>query len=148
MTRLWGEILTAGGLIAASVYVLVVASTFPAGGDTLPVFCAGGVILLAFFMIVEAAWRRREALKEKIRFRLSYSTIKPYLLLSITVLYVPTIFAIGYFTATFIFFVVSTVVIGVRNYRAILLTVLILFPAMYAFFELFLQARLPTGLLI
>jgi hypothetical protein len=36
----------------------------------------------------------------------------------------------------------------VRNYKAILLTGFILFPLMYAFFELFLQANLPMGILI
>jgi hypothetical protein len=148
MTRLWGEILTAGGLIAGSVYVLIVASEFPAAGDTLPVFCAGGVIILSFFMVVEALWRRRAVLQEKIPFSLSYATLKPYILLVISIIYIPVIFELGYFTATFIFFVVATLAIGVRNYRAIGLTILILFPAMYAFFELFLQARLPTGLFI
>lgn len=147
MTRLWGEIITAIGMIAAAVGVIVIASDFPAGGDTMPLFCAFSVILLSIFMIAELIWRKKGELKEKIKFELNYSNIKPFILLAISIAYINLIFALGYFSATFVFLIVATLVVGVRNFRAIAITAVILFPAMYAFFEWFLQARLPAGVL-
>jgi hypothetical protein len=148
MTRLMGDILTVVAMMAASVWVISVSSEFPAGGDIMPLFCAFGVIFLSVCMLVEAFLNKREVLIEKISLDLSYSYRKPYILLVLSLLYFGIIFLVGYYVSTFIFLMTASYVIGVRRYRFMLVTALILLPAMYAFFELFLQTRLPTGWLI
>lgn len=148
MTRLMGEILTAVGMIAAAVWVMVVAREFPAGGHIMPVFCALGVIALSICVVVEAVWKKRSILQENIKINLEYDKIKPYILLFIALVYFGIIFLLGYYSSTLLFLVIAAYVIGVRKYKVIFLTALILLPAMYAFFELFLQARLPSGWLI
>lgn len=148
MTRLMGEILTAVGMIAAAVWVMVVALEFPAGGHIMPAFCALGVIGLSLCVVGEAIWKKRDQLKEKIHFEWDYIRIKPYILFIITLIYFGTIFKLGYYFSTILFLVIASYFIGVRRYKFIFMTALILLPAMYAFFELFLQARLPTGWLI
>ena len=66
----------------------------------------------------------------------------------IVVVYVLAIFRLGYFTASVLFLFASTLAVGIRNYRTIALTAAILFPLMYVFFEILLQANLPQGFLI
>jgi hypothetical protein len=148
MTRLMGEILTACGMIVAAVYVIIVASDFPAGGDIMPVFCATGVIALSLFMLLEVFLKKRDVLKEKINFSSNYSRLKPYVLLVFSIVYFTSIFVLGYYSSTIILLFVSSYILGVRRAKFIFLTSIILLPAMYAFFELFLQARLPSGWLI
>jgi putative tricarboxylic transport membrane protein len=148
MTRLMGEILTACGMIVAAVYVIVVASEFPAGGDIMPVFCAIGVIVLSFFMLLEVYLKKRYVIKDKINFSANYSALKPYILLALSIIYFIFIFVFGYYSSTILFLFISSYILGVRRAKFIFITSIILLPAMYAFFELFLQARLPSGWLL
>ena len=64
------------------------------------------------------------------------------------IVYVIAIFELGYFVSSALFLVGTSVLVGIRNMRAIVLTGVVLFPLMYVFFELFLHANLPQGLLI
>jgi hypothetical protein len=148
MTRLMGQALLAFAMIAAAAWVIVVAKEFPAGGDIMPVFCATGVIGLSLFMLLEAVWRHKSVLQEKLIVTPNYSKIKPYILLVVSIIYFIYIFILGYYVSTILFLIIASYIIGVRKYKFILATAAVLLPAMYAFFELFLQARLPTGWLI
>ena len=169
----WGLRIAAVCFIAISSYICAEAIEFPVGGGTFPLFAAGSAIVLCFFMLAgtfpewsdrirnallrsggaAGKWladmfRRRDAGQDaKITFDFSYDRIKPLIVCGVSVLYVLAIFELGYFTSTVLFLVGSTVLVGVRNPFAIALTGIILLPAMYAFFVLFLQANLPKGIL-
>ena len=53
----------------------------------------------------------------------------------------------GYFLSTTLFLVAASLFLGIRNYRVLLITILILIPSMYAFLVWELQATLPQGIL-
>ena len=146
MQKIWGIRIAAGVFILLSVYLARVALEFPAGGETFPLFSTGGIVLLSMFLIVLSFSTGHES--EKVVFDISFARLKPYLLAALTFVYILAIFEIGYFVSSAVFLAATTVLLGIRNYWSVLATGVILFPAMYAFFVLFLRAQLPTGILI
>ena len=78
----------------------------------------------------------------------SFAANKQYFVLLLSVIFVPTIFLVGFFTASFLLLVFGAIIVGVRSKKAIILMVGLSLPLMYAFFELFLNAQLPRGFLI
>jgi putative tricarboxylic transport membrane protein len=148
MPRYWGERLAALVFIALSIYVAVPALDFPAGGGSFPLFAAGGIVFLSIMLIVDGIFRRRPDAGHPVDFSVSYARLKPALMTAIAIAYVLLIFRLGYFAASVLFLFASTLMVGVRNIRMIALTALILFPLMYVFFEIFLEANLPRGFLI
>lgn len=147
MQKYWGERLTGIIIIGLSIYLGIVALDFPAKGGTFPLFSIGGMIFLSLILILNSFLGKRPEMEERMKFDLSYAKIKPLLLTIVVALYIPLIFELGYFTSTIIFFVAAAYLVGIRNYFTILLTGILLFPLMYAFFVWFLQANLPQGLL-
>lgn len=148
MPRYWGERITAVAIIGLALFFADMSTEFPAGGGTFPQFAAAGVILLSLLLILDSFVRRTPEAEEPVDFKLSYQRLKPLLLTVLVVVYVLAIFRLGYFAASFLFLVISTLMIGIRNYKAIAVTAAILFPVMYVFFEIFLNANLPQGVLI
>jgi len=146
MQKSWGIRIAAGVFILLSAYLARVALEFPAGGETFPLFSTAGIALLSVFLIVLSL--RTPHRSEKVVFDLSFARLKPYLLAALTFVYILAIFEIGYFVSSSVFLAATTALLGIRNYWAVLATGVILFPAMYAFFVLFLRAQLPTGILI
>lgn len=98
-------------------------------------------------MIINSFISKKPELRERIRFDLSYSRIKPLLLCILVALHMWSIFKLGYFSSAILFLIIATLVVGIRQYRTVLLTAIILFPSMYVFFVLFLKANLPRGIL-
>lgn len=147
MRKYWGERVTGLVCICLSIYFGWLALEFPAGGGSFPLFAMGGTILLSLIMIINSFISKKPDLRERVRIDLSYSKIKPLLLCILVSLHIWSMFKIGYFTSSVLFLIIGTLVVGIRKYRTILLTTLVLFPAMYAFFVLFLKANLPRGIL-
>ena len=54
----------------------------------------------------------------------------------------------AFFVSTIIYFIISSFYLGVKNYKHIFVTLIILIPLMYAFFVIFLKTSLPKGFLI
>lgn len=138
--------LTAFGLIAVSLYIWIVSEEFPANGHQIPQFTSGMTIFICFFLLFDAFSSRKNL--EKTKFDFSFAANKQYIVLMLSIIFVPTIFIVGFFTASFFLLVSGAVVVGVRSKRAIILMVCLSLPLMYAFFELFLNAQLPRGILI
>lgn len=147
MRKYWGDRITGGICICLSIYFGWLALEFPAGGGTFPFFAAGGTIFLSLILIAISFISKKPDLRETIKFNFSYSSMKPVTLCILVALHMWSMFEIGYFTSCALFLVIATIMVGIRNYRAILATAIILFPSMYAFFVLFLKARLPRGIL-
>ena len=148
MPRYWGERIAALLFIALSVYVAVPALDFPAGGGSFPLFATGGIVFLSIMLILDSFIRRQPASEQPMDFSVSYERLKPAFMTVIAVVYVLLIFRLGYFVASALFLFAATLMVGVRNIRMIALTAVILFPLMYVFFEIFLEANLPQGMLI
>jgi hypothetical protein len=147
MRKYWGDRITGALCICLSVYFGWIALEFPAGGGSFPLFAAGGTIFLSLIMIINSFISKKPVLRERIKFDLSYSRIKPFLLCILVCLHIWSIFVIGYFSSAILFLIIATLVVGIRQYRTVFLTGIILFPSMYAFFVIFLKANLPRGIL-
>lgn len=147
MPKYLGEILTGLVCIGLAVFFGVIALEFPAGGGTFPLFATGATVFLSLLMIGTAIFKKSPELREKVQFDWSYSAKKPYLIFLAAMLHAWSIFILGYFTSAILFLIVATFLVGLRNYKVILLTIIILFPLMYAFFVIFLKAQLPKGIL-
>jgi hypothetical protein len=147
MRKYWGDRITGVVCICLSLYFGWLALEFPSGGGSFPLFAIGGTILLSLIMIINSFISKKPELRERIRFDLSYSRIKPLLLCILVALHMWSIFKIGYFSSAILFLIIATLVVGIRQYRTVLLTAIILFPSMYVFFVLFLKANLPRGIL-
>ncbi len=141
-----GNAITALGIILVSIYIWIASEEFPADGDQLPKFTAGMAILISMFLLADSFRNRNN--KEKISIDFSYASKKQYVILLLSIAFVPSIFAIGFYTSAFLLLVLGALIVGIRSFKVIALTVLISLPLMYAFFELFLNAQLPKGLLI
>ncbi len=144
---LWGERIAAGLCISFALFMAWTAWNFPAAGDQFPLFSCGSIILISILMILRT-FLQPGVFTQKFEFGIKFEDLKPLIITVIVVLYVRAIFELGYYTSSFIFLIFMTLFVGVRNYKMIALTAVILFPLMYAFFELFLRADMPRGILI
>jgi hypothetical protein len=141
-----GRALTALALMGISAYVWIVSEEFPANGHQVPQFTSGVAMLLCLVLLVNAF--RGSDKSEKIKFDLSFEANKQYIILVLAIAYVPTIFELGFFTSSFLLLLIGSLIVGVRSPKPIIFTIGISIPLMYLFFEIFLQARLPRGILI
>lgn len=148
MRRYHGELVTAAAIIVLAAYIFWDASSLPASGGLLPMFSTGSIIVLSLYWMTSVTVRRTIALREHIPFDWSYDNMKPMVVLALTLGYVLAIDPVGYFGTTTLYVVVTSVALGMRNWRSIALTLVILLPLMYGFFVMFLGARLPTGLFV
>lgn len=133
--------------IAIALYMGWLAVDFPAGGDAFPLFIVVSVTGIGLLMI-GTTFVAPERFAGTIAFDLSFERVKPLLVAALTVGYVLAIFRVGYYASTLVFFVATTLFVGIRDFRLILVTTAILLLSIYAFFGLFLQAQLPRGLLV
>lgn len=146
MTRIAGERVAALLVIIAALYLGYLALEFPAGGHRFPVFVCGMAVLIGLLML-GFTWLKPALYQGTIQFDFSYGELKPIVVAVLAVLYVLAIFRIGYYVSSIAFLLATTWLVGIRNWKAVGLTAIVLFPLMYLFFEAFLQADLPRGLL-
>jgi hypothetical protein len=138
-------IFTALFFICSSIFFGIISLGFPAGGELFPLFLFGSIIFLSFLLILEILLKNN--VQKPIAIKLDFFTWKPFFVSIAVIVHVIFIFILGYFTSSFLFLVGCSILIGLRDARAIGITAVILFPLMYAFFEIFLKASLPSGIL-
>ena len=131
--------------ICLSVFFGLESLNFPAGGELFPIFLFGCIILLSCFLTIEAFLKKTN--HESINIKIDFFTWKPLFVSIAVIIHVIFIFILGYFTSSFLFLIGCSILIGLRDARAIGITAIVLFPLMYAFFEGFLRAGLPKGIL-
>jgi len=148
MPGYWGTRIAAAVYIVLSFYFGAQAIEFPAGGGTFPLFAEVCAVLISGIMIAGSFRLAAKEESDRIDFGMTYSRAKPLLLLALSILYVFVIFELGYFAATLVFLFAASLMIGIRDVKALAITALILLPTMYAFFVVFLNAPLPKGVLM
>ena len=148
MTRLLAERLVAFGIIIAGGIVYLLTLDFPGRSDAFPDFAAISIILLAIGMLARSFTNRDiERLKGSVVFDFRYEAWKPLYVIIVGVIYSISVIYIGFYTSSFVFYFVVTYMTGLRNHKIIIMTAAFLFPLLYAFFSLALDAYLPEGLL-
>lgn len=149
MRRYQGELVTAAAIIALAGWIFWDAHGLPSGGGLFPMFAAGSTIVLGLYWMASVVLRRsEESLHERLPFDWSYDNLKPMVVFALTLGYVASIDILGYFATTTLFILVTSIALGMRRARSIVVTLVVLLPVMYAFFVMFLGAQLPRGLLI
>lgn len=148
MPRYWGVRIAAAIYIVFCFYVGAQAIEFPAGGGTFPLFAQVCAVLISGILIAGTFRPSAKEDDEGVDFQVTYSRAKPLLLLALTILYVFTIFELGYFTSTLFFLFAASLMVGIRDLKTLVITAAILLPTMYAFFIVFLHAPLPKGVLL
>jgi len=144
---IWGERLAAAIAVVFALFVMYTAWNFPANGDLFPKFCGFGLIFIAGLMVLRTI--SSPAVFESNAPRIHWGEeLKPLLITAAVIAYVLIFFKLGYYTSSALFLIIMAWLAGVRSVKTIAITAIITFPLMYAFFELFLQARMPRGILI
>jgi hypothetical protein len=107
----------------------------------------GGIIFLSIILIIASFFKPNSDGEKALHLNISYTALKPPILIGLSILYIIAITEIGYFVSSIIFLYITTFAVGIRNFRMVTLTGAILFPTMYGFFVYLLQATLPAGIL-
>lgn len=144
---IWGERVSAGLAAAIAAFFMYVSWNFPANGDLFPKFCGFATMLVATLMVIRTV-TSPAVFGGRVPHPDWWEEVKPLAITAAVVVYVLVIFRLGYYTSSAIFLCLTAWMAGVRRVRTILVTAIVTFPLMYAFFELFLQAHMPRGLLI
>lgn len=148
MTKLWAERLTAIGMIIVAAFFITESTGLPSTSGAFPKFTEYLIIFLAAIMIVRSYTTHDEKFAGNVRFDFSYTGLKPVFVMIVAIFYVYAIFQIGFYASSIVFYFLVTYMTGIRNYKAMGGTAVVLFPLMYAFFNIALGADLPRGFLI
>ena len=148
MSKLWAERFTAIGMIIVAGFFLMQSRDMPGTSGTFPEFTEYMIMLLAAIMIVRTFFTHDVRFAGNVRFDFSYSGMKPIYVMIMTIVYAYAVFQLGFYVASIIFFFLVTWMTGYRNWRVVGATAIVLFPLMYLFFNLTLEAELPKGLFI
>ena len=124
-----------------SLAVIFISTEYANYANLLPTFCAVSIII---FTILDY-FQNKETYNLKTKIIINF---RPFIILLISFFYVLSILFLGFFVSTIIFFILSSYYLGVKNFKHIFFTLIILIPFMYIFFSLFLKTNLPKGFLI
>lgn len=145
MSKIAAERLMALGMILVSVFFLVQSFGWPGTSGAFPQFTEIVVILLALVMLARSFLTHDEKLQGEIKFDFSYTAMKPYYVMAMGVVYAFAVFEVGFYVSSIIFYFVVTCMTGIRNFKIMTATAVVLFPVMYVFFTIALGADLPKG---
>jgi hypothetical protein len=148
MSKLWAERFTAMGMIVVAGFFLLQSIDLPGTSGSFPQFTEYVVILLALTMIVRTFFTHDERFAGDVRFDFSYAAMKPIYVMIVTIFYAYAVFRLGFYAASVIFFFIVTWMTGYRNWKVMGAVAVVLFPLMYLFFNIALEADLPKGLFI
>jgi len=125
-----------------SIGVIVLSREYTDHANLLPTFCAISIIVFSILDYIQ------NSKFNNLKIQKIYINFRPYVILFISIIYVILIILLGFFVSTIIYFIISSFYLGVKNYKHIFVTLIILIPLMYAFFVIFLKTSLPKGFLI
>lgn len=149
MSKLWAERLTALGMIAfAGFFVAETINDLPTASGQFPLFTAYTIIVLAVIMILRSFFTRDKRFTGEVRFDFSYIGLKPIYVMIVAFFYAYCVFTVGFFVSSIVFFFIAAFMTGIRSYKMMGATALVLFPLMYVFFTIALDADLPEGFLL
>ena len=148
MSKYWGERIMAIVFIGLSVYLLIPALDFPALGGAFPIFSFCAIIFCSLIILVGSFFKKAYRSNEKLHFKLDHAAVRPLVLTGLVILHIVLMNVIGYFSSALLFLICASLFLGIRNYKSLIITIVILFPSLYAFFIIFLRAELPRGILM
>ena len=148
MSKLWAERLTAIGMIVVAGFFWVQSLGMPGTSGAFPQFTEYVIVLLAVVMIVRSFMTHDKRLQGIVRFDFSYIAMKPIYVMVVAILYAIAVFEVGFYVSSVVFYFVVTYMTGIRNYKVMGTVAVVLFPLLYLFFTVALDADLPEGFLL
>jgi hypothetical protein len=148
MSKLWAERLTAIGMIVAAGYFITQSIGLPGTSGTFPLFTEWMIIGLALIMFIRTFFTRDKKFTGDVSFDFSYVGLKPVCVMIVAIFYGYTVFRVGFYVTSILFYFLITAMTGYRNLKVIGIAALVLFPLMYLVFDIALDADLPEGILI
>lgn len=148
MSKLWAERLTALGMIAFGAFVYIQSMDMPFTSGDFPTFTSYVIIALAVIMIIRTYMSHSDKLEGDVTFDFSYTGFKPFFVMIVAAVYGAAIFYVGFYVTSLVFFFLVTWMTGIRSIKVMAGTAIVLFPLMYFFFTIALEADLPKGFLI
>ena len=147
MKRIWKDRIIVFIIIILSLYFANDARDFPARGGIFPLFSLVCMIMLSIgYLIANFVSSRKYQLVTQEDLPDERSS-RPYILFLLVVVQVFLMDKVGYFVSTGLFFICSCVLMGLRRFGLILISMVIMLPAFYVFFTIILKAELPKGIL-
>jgi hypothetical protein len=148
MSKLWAERLTAIGMIVVAGYFVTESMGLPSTSGTFPLFTEYVIIALALIMIIRTFLTHDQKLEGDAKFDFSYSGLKPFLVMIVSIFYAYAVFRVGFYVTSILFYFLVVAMTGYRNMKVIGATAVVLFPVMFLVFDVALDADLPEGFLI
>lgn len=146
MSKIWAERFTALGMIVVAGYFLTQSIGLPSTAGAFPQFTEYMIMFLAVVMILRTFRTHDKKLQGTVTFDFSYANMKPLYVMVVTIAYVLAVFEIGFYVSSVVFFLLVTWMTGIRNWKVMGGTAIVLFPLMYVFFTIVLEANLPEGI--
>jgi len=143
---IWGERLAGAAFILIAVYMGSVAWSFPAGGDTFPLLVSALMIIVSLVMIVRTVLSPQHYDRDW-RPTFTLATLKPIAITMLIVLYVLTVFRLGYYATTLLLLIALPFALGLRRPIVIVCAAFGATAFLYVLFEIGLKAGMPSGVL-
>ena len=119
--------------ICLAIFLGLESLDFPAGFELFPLFLFGCIIFLCCLLAIEAFFKKTE--RKSAQIIIDFFTWKPLFVSLTVIIHVIFMFILGYFTSSLLFFIGCSVLIGLRDARAIAITAKVLFSIMYAYVD-------------
>ncbi len=145
------SIITSGIFIAISVFIILMARTFPEGSNGVvgpgffPIILACIVILLSCIQIYNSTVRPSQEERENKVNLLSNQSIRVWISMGITVAYFVLMYLVGFMISTPIFLFVALLYFKVKSWPVRILVPILTTAAVYVIFTVLLYVQLPAG---
>lgn len=146
MPRYIAEVIAASVIILIAVLIIREASGFPAGGGDFPVFAGAAVIAISSYWVISVLLSKAPEYRQKVTLDFSYDTLKPLVILALSIIYILAIPRLGYFLSTVLYMVIGSVILGIRDFRMVAISVIAVTGFLYVLFIVLLNFRLPAGI--
>ena len=149
MSKLAAERLVAVCLIIVAAILYTQSTGLPQRAGSFPQFAEISVALLAALIFARTFLEsNKKKLEGNVYFEFTYKAWKPVAVMVTSIVYCFAIFKLGFYVSSVVFFFIAAYLTGLRNHKYIFLTAIILFPLVYLFFSIALDAYLPEGILL
>lgn len=147
MRKIWQDRVAILLIILLCIFLANYAKSFPAGGNVFPLFALLSILLLSLFYLVSTFLKSEVAQSDPVE-SITRIDQKPMVLCLLLTLKILLLNTIGYFAVTALFIIFAPIILGLKQYKAIIITLIILLPAFYVIFVLALKTSLPSGILM
>jgi hypothetical protein len=148
MSKLTAERIVAMCLIIVAAILYTQSMGLQNRAGSFPQFAEISIALLASLMLIRTFLKNnKKRLSGNVYFEFTYKAWKPVAVMVAGIAYSFAIFKLGFYVSSVIFFFAAAYMTGLRSHKYIFLTAAILFPLIYLFFTVVMDAFLPEGIL-